>query len=660
MPALEHDLEGRVQRLPKPHSWRAALIPIFEAAMNGIHAVQESGRRGTVGVDIQTGDEGNWQVAVEDDGPGLTDRNFSAFCQLDTTHKIAMGGKGVGRLMWLSAFEEVRVSSIYSTADGQLLRRSFDFRLNNAETIAGLEEGPFGLPGGKPGFFVRMSRPRDAYRRHYEKLTAAQIVEAFLAHFLPVLSLTDAVTLTVSVDGNRRNIGDLIREMVVRRHEAKIDDRARGDFDLLLLECAENVVAGEKRNNYVIAAAHARAVTQQPIDQLIGVSHIGEHDGKRTVLLAVLQGPYLDDHVNQERTDFTFETERDLAELIKAVCLPVIEDFAANAIKQARAEQARQLQEVIRAYPSLSIAPLESLQGFLRPSDRKMDAIYQALSIHKYRADERRKKKIDEVLNASQEQKGAAVPDDLQEKVAEVLAEIGDADRNQLAEYVTRRKVLLDVLETLTGIGETGRFALEDALHTLIIPRKSSTLGEKAMPVAHDLWIIDESLAFAKAVASDVRLKDVAMSGDGVSSDKRPDVVIFDKMIAFGEGVEPDRIFVVEFKRPMREHYDKPLKSQVESYIDGLRSGSIRGPDGRNIRVRENCEFQCFVVADIVGDLERELEFWTPADGGHGRLHQYGGGMPIRGFIEVIQWDRLIARARERNRAFFEQAGLQA
>lgn len=44
MPALEHDLEGRVRRLPKPHSWRSALIPIFEAAMNGIQFQQEAGR----------------------------------------------------------------------------------------------------------------------------------------------------------------------------------------------------------------------------------------------------------------------------------------------------------------------------------------------------------------------------------------------------------------------------------------------------------------------------------------------------------------------------------------------------------------------------------------------------------------------------------------
>ena len=58
MPALEQDLVGRVRRLPKPHSWRAALIPIFEAAMNGIQSVQEAGQTGMVSVDLNRGGGG--------------------------------------------------------------------------------------------------------------------------------------------------------------------------------------------------------------------------------------------------------------------------------------------------------------------------------------------------------------------------------------------------------------------------------------------------------------------------------------------------------------------------------------------------------------------------------------------------------------------------
>ena len=51
---------------------------------------------------------------VTDNGAGFNDDNFNAFLTLDTDHKIDKGGRGIGRLLWLKAFQRVDVASVCS------------------------------------------------------------------------------------------------------------------------------------------------------------------------------------------------------------------------------------------------------------------------------------------------------------------------------------------------------------------------------------------------------------------------------------------------------------------------------------------------------------------------------------------------------------------
>jgi len=71
---------------------------------------------------------------ISDNGVGLEDDRFSAFCTTDTDFKIERGGKGVGRLLWLDAFSETHVVSIYRKGKS-LMRRSFTFGLSDGEPI---------------------------------------------------------------------------------------------------------------------------------------------------------------------------------------------------------------------------------------------------------------------------------------------------------------------------------------------------------------------------------------------------------------------------------------------------------------------------------------------------------------------------------------------
>ena len=73
-------------------------------------------------------------ITVEDNGIGLDEKNFEAFLTTDTDNKISIGGKGVGRLLWLDCFSKISVFSVYR--EGKALRsRAFRFVLTRDHQI---------------------------------------------------------------------------------------------------------------------------------------------------------------------------------------------------------------------------------------------------------------------------------------------------------------------------------------------------------------------------------------------------------------------------------------------------------------------------------------------------------------------------------------------
>ena len=136
---MEIDLIGRLNKIKLPVT--NAMNPLFEAIINSIHAIEETDGKGQIDVYIE---RENTQTTIKDDhssvasnpisgfrvqdtGIGFTKKNFDAFQTSDTTLKVAKGGKGVGRFLWLKAFDCVHIESVFKDSD-KWQRRSFDFR----------------------------------------------------------------------------------------------------------------------------------------------------------------------------------------------------------------------------------------------------------------------------------------------------------------------------------------------------------------------------------------------------------------------------------------------------------------------------------------------------------------------------------------------------
>ena len=120
MPSLSMNVLKRVDRLPKPRNITDALQPLFEAISNSIHSTQSKffksqvAKQGHIELTVQSpSSKRPLIVIIEDNGVGLDEKNYEAFTTTDTDNKIEIGGKGVGRLLWLDCFEKIHIHSVF-------------------------------------------------------------------------------------------------------------------------------------------------------------------------------------------------------------------------------------------------------------------------------------------------------------------------------------------------------------------------------------------------------------------------------------------------------------------------------------------------------------------------------------------------------------------
>jgi hypothetical protein len=248
---------------------------------------------------------------------------------------------------------------------------------------------------------------------------------------------------------------------------------------------------------------------------------------------------------------------------------------------------------------------------------------------------------------------------DYSDRIAKYIEKVDDIKRSDLANYVSHRKVVLEIIERAIQLRADGKYEREDLIHQLIVPmRKTST--EFKMDDCN-LWLIDERLAFHNYLASDTPIKSmpIVSSSDG----KKPDICILDVMdqlLLVSEKSPPATLTIVEFKRPMRADLGLPDEDPIAQSLDYLRrirAGEVTTASGRPIPDAANIPGFCYVVCDLTPQMIlccEKNDLKRTRDGmGYFRFHD-----TYRAYIEVISFDAMIQGAKERNRAFFDRLGL--
>lgn len=658
MASLNTNIVGRVKRLPKPKTTREAMQPVFEAISNAIHATEarfenDVTKKGKIFFEAETDrKKENVSIYIEDNGVALNTANYEAFLQTDTENKISFGGKGVGRLLLLSAFSDI----VYDSIDKNGNRKHFRFKLSNSDQIIDLPNGKMKTQGTS----VKLSGIRKDYESKFPG-RGEYIRRHFNSHFLPVLISDKCPQIEVVVGEESYTYPAAIDEIIRRKKRSDLTTVENYDLThMLMMECDAEASSDLKGTHFIHFIAHGRTVHSEKIDQKLGFKKFGEDE--ESVFHACVYGDFLDDNVNQQRTSFEFE-DQTLRSIINDALMKEIKKFLKAPLKEHKKNQRKKIKKIVKSYPSVGFAGIKKLQKSVPTGELKPDALYGKLSQLRYRKDEKQNAKIKSVFKRIKNEN--LNENTLRSALSEATKIIESAEQKSLAEYVLRRKVVLDFFEVLLrkvrSEVKDSSYEREDLLHTFLCPMRIKTVGDSESKLkdnaSHDLWIVDERLTFAKYLSSDVPFDEIVES---YGSKERPDLLVFDYIHGMRISKESNEILLVEFKKPGRKEYslnENPIQ-QIERYIKKLQSGKTVDVNGRPVKVDENTVFYCYIIADELGKIIDWTYTWPKTPDGRGKVFQPNAG--FKGFIELLPWDNLLRDAKARNSAFFDRTGITA
>lgn len=611
---FQTSLVGRVSNYPLPVS--KALLPLFEAVVNSIHAIEELDRKdGRIDIVIERIPQGRLirgialepitNFIIKDNGIGFNDDHYNAFLTSDSTFKIERGGKGIGRFAWLKAFQSVSISSNYFNG-GKPYRRSFDFKLTE-EVIHSLRNDVFEHNDTETE--VKLIDFKSNYRKNAFKTPQTignKIIEHCLFTFLkenpPVIRIFDD-----TLEDGVINLNEVFRESV-HVHSIRESFRCKSqEFELTSLR----LYSMDENVHTVHLCAQEREVENTKLSKrmssLRNYSRIEDEDGKLFTYMGYISGRYLDENVDSGRTKIDIQreaselqTEDDIAvsEILDAA-IPLIETYL-NAYLSAIAKESYEktvsfIQDARPQYRPLLSYRNEKLKRITPGlNDSQLDLeLYKLyvevdLEIKEQSADFLNENLTEDVSNIQQRKKD----------YRRFIEEANAWGKSKLVEYIIHRKVILDLFEKRLEVKPDGKYHLEKDVHEIIFPLRKSS--DEITYDQQNLWIIDEKLAYHKLLASDTELSKI--NEIDIQSDQRPDIVIFDNQFVFvGEEPPFSSVTIIEFKRPMRKEYsegDNPI-AQVYGYVEKIRSGRANDKNGRPITIGENLPFYAYIICDI-------------------------------------------------------------
>ncbi|MEW9806647.1 ATP-binding protein [Mesorhizobium marinum] len=673
---LRTNLRGQIRQTPLP-KWKA-MLPLYEAVMNAFQAIQESSahtkHKIVISVERETGllvDENPPIVGFEisDTGVGFDDANFDSFNTAFSDHKVDRGGKGLGRFMWLKAFDEVNISSVFREDDSAdeptYWKREFRFDVDYDPDMGSATQ----IQPQPVGTTVRLSGFRSPYKQECPA-QLEQLAQRLAEHFILVLMQADCPDVEVHDQGTKTSLNDFF-------HDHFRDDTTSSSFDIggsIFTINGFRLTAPRASKHRLIYAANSRGVVTEMLDQFVPnlTGRLYDRSGKSFVYLAVVQGAYLNEKVNNYRTDFEIKEEIDdeigfglfNQEIRRSDIRKKSIEFAENDLSEFisginEAKKQKIIQYVRSDAPQYKpiVKYIDQFIGEISPNPTKIDI---EIALHK----ELHQREISLKKEGAKILTEASKLDDYEgyrQRLAGFMEKSNELGVSALAQYVAHRKIILELFEkAVSQEKKTERYPLEEAVHKIIFPLRST--DKETLYSQQNLWIIDERLTYHSFVASDKPLSGLEDFDSG--SRKRPDLFIFDRKMAFTEGPDEgapiNSIAVVEFKRPQRDDYsdpENPLKQALDQ-INEIRRGQFKAENGRPIPVaNDKIPAFAYVICDVTPTLkevliERDL---NPTPDG---LMFYGYHKNFGIYCEVIDYGKLLSDAKRRNRIFFERLNI--
>jgi len=337
-----------------------ALLPLFEAIVNSLQAIEDAGRNdgnGLIEVKIDrlpVLDESMPRgeitgFTVTDNGIGFDGVNFESFMTFDSQLKERRGGKGIGRFCWLKVFDDVSVDSTYRE-DDRLYRRQFVFSLGSTS----IDDSVTDAIRDDTGTTVELRNIERGYLSYIPK-TGSEIAERVMQHCFVYLLADSCPTIIVDDEGDRTDVNQMLANMLETGSacdELHIHNRV---FNLLHIK----MKAPEATSKRSIPAC--RLILCADNREVMAKNLIGLPKGLDTWLVkergfsyvGVLTSPYLNKHVSADRLSFDIPTdggglldEVSLKDITAEACASA-HGFLKDLIDVAVSEQRKQVEQYV-------------------------------------------------------------------------------------------------------------------------------------------------------------------------------------------------------------------------------------------------------------------------------------------------------------------------
>jgi len=650
------DLASEVKRATLPDGLQGFLFPLFEAVSNALHSIEErwkdeSEEKGQVEVEISFADQ---SITIADNGTGFDQKNLDAFLTPLTGNKFERGGKGFGRFIAFKLFNNVFYSSRQADPSGADTTGSYRYEPFAADDnlIPVVPDDGAGIHRFDRGLTARMQSPLDDVSGYLDRAggrypagealdtIAFALVDHFLVefiqkkvpkkftlrvdgiptnlydHFYASLSTGGTRTEHIEVAGEQRLVEFNYFKVGVeqaKKHRLYFYSNNRAASDLENISPGLNDRPFEKagpdgpvKYYYLVAVSSDFFVSSQSRDKIINLNvklnEIGRSKTIRETLIALAK-----QHILELETDYTAER---------------------------RAKMVADVEHLIAVDPLLrrglgDNSPAEFVSR--RTITETREQLARDLFLERFRS------KFDFTRlnpNAS-----------IDELVAIVKTKIPEDAKEALAVYVAYRNHVIQIFRELLKRTEVG-LATEDKVHQLIYPRYKDS--EDVDYSAHNLWLLDDDLAYAQYISSD-RTPDGTYRAKGEFAH---DILINNE----------NELMIVEMKRPQKTGYsaesgsptDHPV-TQLRNQINAIRKkGRIKTSGGREIIIPADRMVRGYILADWNDQLQDYLASEDFV------ITNYGGQMAYRYYqtlnlmLEVIAFDRLVDRASNRNDAFVQ------
>lgn len=642
-----------------------ALWPLFETVINSIQSLEDSDiteKKIVIDalrpehVQLKTDGQGNTTeefahfeaFVVTDNGNGFNTENYSSFLEAYSQLKVEKGCKGIGRFLWLKAFDKVVINSTYFE-DGHWHLRSFDFALTGVypeqnDKVLEIENAAQQTIVNLKGF---KNPYHDSVAYSLESL-AKKLIEHCLPYFItgkcPQIILKDN-------RGENFNLNSYYEKTYkdsLKQDSMKLNGKNYTLYHMLLAEGAEK--------HELHLCANGREVKSYALSTYIPDMKKKLNNSEAAYYyVGYLAGEYLDEAVNTERSDFNFSDGSLLGDAKESEIVDTAVDhiraYLKDDLTKVADEKKSQIDMLVKTnWPQYRLLLNRRPEVYDKiPAGLAADKLDLELYKHqqKWELDTAKKKH-----DIEEKVKQDATSDlDFQKLFDDYCESITELSRASLAEYVAHRKAVIDLLEQALEADKNGKYSKESRIHRIICPMQTTSDEIKLDDM--NLWLIDDRLAYHHFLASDKKINTIPVLESDV--DKRMDLAIFDAALSYT--ADPDNInsiTIVELKRPQRDDGDNDPVWQVLKYVRDIKAGKIKKVNGRDFGDVSCVSFYCYVIGDLTQSMRdsaesRGLTETQDKEGYFGFNPTYGA------YVEVISYDKLLKDAKQRNRALFDR-----